>query len=113
MSLTPSGLVLLDGRGNGNGHPSASLRREQMLQFQLAQGKARENHYLTLIAYLVITGGGKAVVPAQALGLQYDIAFSKEPETNAMVYTASLHLEPAVDAHPPEPPPVLPSEESS
>jgi hypothetical protein len=108
VSLTPGGLVLLDGKGNGNGHPSASLRREQMLQFQLAQGSARENHYLTLIAYLVITGGGKAVVPAQALGLQYDIAFTKDKETNATTYTASLHVEPAV-----EPPPVLPSEESS
>jgi hypothetical protein len=116
MSRTPGGLVLLDG-GGGNGHPSASQRREQMLQIQLAQGAARENHYLTLIAYLVMAAGGTAVIPAQALGLQYDIGFGKDAETNALTYTASLHVEvsaagieplpdetqPIVEPPPPEP----------
>jgi hypothetical protein len=87
---TPGGLVLL----GGNGHASASQRRETILQAEVASAAAAAAHYLTLIAVLVIQQGGKALIPPDALTKTYDIGFGKDAETGALIYTAEPHIEP-------------------
>ena len=86
---TPGGLVLLDGPGNG--HPSASQRREQMLQMQLVKTEAAANHYLTLVAVLVMQQGGRVIIPHDAVEKSYELGFGKIAETGDLVYTAKPH----------------------
>lgn len=86
---TPGGLVLLDPPG-GNGNPSASQRREATLQLQLAQTNAAAQHYLTLVAILVMQLGGKATIPAEQTKLNYEIGFGTN-EDGDIVYTAKPH----------------------
>jgi hypothetical protein len=88
-----SGLVLLNG---GNGHRSASQRREEQLL-------AFNDHLLKVIAVLTIQQGGLSMVSGASLKRQYDLTTTRDPLTGNLVYSAkptpgdSLPLMPALD----------------
>lgn len=102
-SRTPGGLVLLDSPGNG--HPSASQRREQILQLQLAQALSAAQHYLTIVAALVFQQGGKATIPFAAIEKNYDLGFGKVAETGDLIYTSKVNEPKSFIVAPSEPPP--------
>lgn len=99
---TPGGLVLPGtfAPKEGNGHASASQRREAALKLQLAladqqirQLQAGANHYLSLVAILVERLGGKTTIAKADFDVRRALAWDIDEKTQAVTYSAKPHIE--------------------